>query len=97
MPAKGQFAATWRKSSYSTDQANCVEVAGWHTSSYSTNQANCVEVAGWHTSSHSSDKANCVEVGFGAAVVGVRDSKNATGPALTVPGTTWTVFLRTLS
>ncbi len=37
----------WRKSSYSSDQANCVEIAalGWRTSSYSTSQANCVEVA----------------------------------------------------
>ena len=35
---------TWRKSSYSNAQANCVEVA-WRKSSYSNGQANCVEVA----------------------------------------------------
>lgn len=36
----------WRKSSYSYDTGNCVEVAAaWHTSSYSTNTGNCVEVA----------------------------------------------------
>ena len=35
----------WQKSSYSTDQANCVEVTAWHKSSYSSSQANCVEVA----------------------------------------------------
>jgi len=34
----------WRKSSYSSSQANCVEVAalGWRTSS---SEANCVQVA----------------------------------------------------
>ncbi|WP_073486924.1 DUF397 domain-containing protein [Streptoalloteichus hindustanus] len=37
--------ARWRKSSRSSDQANCVEVTGWRKSSYSTDQANCVEVA----------------------------------------------------
>ncbi|WP_329052168.1 DUF397 domain-containing protein [Amycolatopsis sp. NBC_01488] len=35
----------WRKSSYSSDQANCVEVTAWRKSSYSTNDSNCVEVA----------------------------------------------------
>lgn len=37
--------ATWRKSSYSTTESNCVEVAAWRKSSYSTNDSNCVEVA----------------------------------------------------
>ena len=36
--------ARWRTSSYSSDNANCVEVA-FVTSSYSTDKANCVEVA----------------------------------------------------
>ncbi|MEV4596239.1 DUF397 domain-containing protein [Amycolatopsis sp. NPDC049253] len=36
--------ATWRKSSYSTTQSNCVEVGAWSKSSYSSTQANCVEV-----------------------------------------------------
>jgi hypothetical protein len=35
----------WRKSSYSSDQANCVEIAVWRKSSRSTTEANCVEVA----------------------------------------------------
>jgi hypothetical protein len=36
----------WRKSSYSTAQTNCVEVASpWRKSRYSDPQANCVEAA----------------------------------------------------
>jgi hypothetical protein len=34
---------TWRKSSYSTNGDECVEV-GWRTSSHSTNGGECVEV-----------------------------------------------------
>ncbi|GLZ31129.1 toxin [Lentzea sp. NBRC 105346] len=34
---------TWRKSSYSPDSNNCVEV-GWLKSSYSPDGDNCVEV-----------------------------------------------------
>ncbi|MEU4668834.1 DUF397 domain-containing protein [Amycolatopsis sp. NPDC023774] len=36
--------ATWRKSSYTTSDSNCVEFAAWRKSSYSTNDSNCVEV-----------------------------------------------------
>jgi hypothetical protein len=67
----------WRKSSYSSSQANCVEVAA----------------LGWHTSSHSSDEANCVEVAPGGLAVGVRDSKNPDGPVLAVPAVRWSAFL----
>jgi hypothetical protein len=35
---------TWRKSSYSGSQANCVEIA-WRKSSHSGTQENCVEIA----------------------------------------------------
>jgi hypothetical protein len=34
----------WRKSSYSANGGDCVEV-GWRTSSYSANGGSCVEVA----------------------------------------------------
>lgn len=34
----------WRKSSYSADESNCVELA-WRKSSYSGDQSDCVELA----------------------------------------------------
>ncbi|GAA3842879.1 DUF397 domain-containing protein [Saccharothrix violaceirubra] len=81
----------WRKSSYSTDQANCVEVM-WQKSSHSTSQANCVEVM-WQKSSHS-EPENCVEVARSADRVSIRDSKNPDGPVLTVPAVDWRGFIR---
>ena len=44
MPALDFSGVRWQTSSYSTSNANCVEVA-FVTSSYSTDNANCVEVA----------------------------------------------------
>lgn len=69
----------WRKSSFSGDEGNCVELA-WHKSSHSENGGNCVEL-GWHKSSHSENESNCVEL---ASVGTVRDSKNPGGATLRV-------------
>jgi hypothetical protein len=35
---------TWRTSSYSGGQGNCIEV-GWRTSSHPAGEGNCVEIA----------------------------------------------------
>ncbi len=67
----------------------------WHTSSYSPNGGTCVEV-GWRTSSYSGTNGGCVEVAPAPDAVLVRDSKNRTGPALTIPPTAWQTFLTTL-
>jgi hypothetical protein len=61
----------WRKSSFSSDSANCVEVA-WTTSSF-CHQDSCVEV-GW-TSSSLCAGGDCVQVRHDDDVVYVRDSK----------------------
>ncbi|MGH3719202.1 MAG: DUF397 domain-containing protein [Pseudonocardiaceae bacterium] len=71
----------WRKSSYSSDQYNCVEVAA----------------LGWRTSSHSTSQYNCVQVALGGPAIGVRDSKNPDGPVLAVPTARWSSFLRAVA
>ncbi|HVK25625.1 MAG TPA: DUF397 domain-containing protein [Actinokineospora sp.] len=49
---------------------------------------------GWIKSSRSSGNgAACVEVRLTDASVGVRDSKNVTGPRLALPPSSWTRFL----
>ncbi|MET9493434.1 DUF397 domain-containing protein [Streptomyces sp. NPDC006552] len=52
----------------------------------------------WFKSSYSSNssEADCVEVAHTPAATHLRDSKNPSGPQLTVTGTAWTDFLETL-
>ncbi|MEO7195095.1 MAG: DUF397 domain-containing protein [Pseudonocardiaceae bacterium] len=50
----------------------------------------------WHTSSYSAGHGACVEVAPGPDAVLIRDSKNRTGPALSLSPTTWQTFLTTL-
>jgi hypothetical protein len=61
----------WRKSSYSGNSANCVEIAAG------------IVVGPWHKSSYSGNEGNCVEVAASAKQVAIRDSKNPTGPTIT--------------
>ncbi|WP_081706521.1 DUF397 domain-containing protein [Nocardia sp. CNY236] len=47
----------------------------------------------WFKSSHSGDGEACVEVAWlGVGRVGIRDSKNPTGPALIVTAGEWRMF-----
>ncbi|WP_433757123.1 DUF397 domain-containing protein [Nocardia sp. CA-135398] len=49
--------------------------------------------ANWFKSSRSGGNANCVEVAFlPNALVGVRDSKNPSGPALVFTPAEWSAF-----
>ena len=68
----------------------------WRTSSFCFENGDCVEV-GWRTSSYSFENGDCVEVAPAPDGVLVRGSKNRTGPALTVPTTTWHAFLTTVT
>lgn len=51
----------------------------------------------WRKSIRSgSGGGQCVEVGLGQHLIGVRDSKEPSGPALLFPAPRWADFLRTL-
>ncbi|WP_431771666.1 DUF397 domain-containing protein [Streptomyces cucumeris] len=68
----------------------------WFKSSYSNSEGgNCVEVAlSWHKSSHSNSEGGaCVEVAACAHTVHVRDSKQVSGPQLTVSPAAWAEFI----
>ncbi|MFF3571072.1 DUF397 domain-containing protein [Nocardia jiangxiensis] len=53
-----------------------------------------LSTAKWFKSSHSETSANCVEVAWlGEGTVGVRDSKNPNGPALTFTPSEWDAFV----
>ncbi|KND35696.1 DUF397 domain-containing protein [Streptomyces acidiscabies] len=47
----------------------------------------------WFKSSYSDAGQNCLEVADLAPHIGIRDSKNPTGPALLLPLTSWSPFL----
>jgi hypothetical protein len=67
---------TWRKSTRTNGQGACVEVATWRKSTRSNGSGDCVEVAALPEGAH----------------VSIRDSKDPTGPALTVTPANWRTF-----
>jgi hypothetical protein len=75
---------------------NTSDDLAWFKSSYSSNEGgNCLEAAyAWRNSSCSgSQGGDCVEVATHPAAVHIRDSKNPTGPVLTVAPASWTAFV----
>ncbi|MFE3070481.1 DUF397 domain-containing protein [Streptomyces sp. NPDC059247] len=70
----------WFKSSHSSGDGDCVEVAlSWHKSSYS-----------------SGGSGDCVEVATCPSTIHIRDSKNPDGPQLTLGPAVWTEFVARL-
>ncbi|MGF0174887.1 DUF397 domain-containing protein [Streptomyces sp. Marseille-Q5077] len=47
----------------------------------------------WRKSSYSPDASNCVEIATTPTTIHIRDSKNPTGPHLTLRPTAWGGFL----
>ncbi|MFE6029160.1 DUF397 domain-containing protein [Streptomyces niveus] len=85
---------TWFKSSYSgAEGGECVEIA-WRKSSYSSGEGGeCVEI-GWQKSSYSTGNGGeCVEVAPTPTHVHIRDSKQPSGPVLTVGPDAWAGFV----
>lgn len=66
----------------------------WRKSSYSNGgTGDCVEVA-WRKSSYSGGGGGeCVEVAYAVDGVAVRDSKNVSGPMITVTPDAWRAFV----
>ncbi|ELP69435.1 DUF397 domain-containing protein [Streptomyces turgidiscabies] len=77
-------------------QQNRSDDMAWFKSSYSGSQGgDCLEVAyAWRKSSYSgSEGGNCLEVAAHTSAIHIRDSKNPSGPVLTVAPGTWAAFL----
>jgi len=52
-----------------------------------------MEFNGWHKSSRSGQNGSCVEVAETAQAIGVRDSKDRTGPVLVFSPEEWRAFV----
>ncbi|WLW53017.1 DUF397 domain-containing protein [Streptomyces sp. YU58] len=68
----------------------------WFKSSYSDGEGgDCLEVAyTWRKSSYSGGEGGeCLEVAATPTTIHLRDSKNPTGPHLTLSPTAWSAFL----
>jgi hypothetical protein len=93
----------FRKSSYSAQGQECVEVAQipatFRKSSYSGRGQDCVEVEpiahSFRKSSHSGRDQNCVEVGNLPCGAAIRDSKHPDAGHLPFPAAEWATFLST--
>jgi len=55
-----------------------------------------ITTARWRKSTYSDASNVCVEAACAGAVVAVRDSKNPTGPTLTLPVYSFTTLLRSV-
>ncbi|GLZ80526.1 hypothetical protein Afil01_53330 [Actinorhabdospora filicis] len=77
-----------------------IEVGAWRksTRSGSGGGSNCVEVGAWRTSTCSSgDGGQCIEAGACTHGIAIRDTKDRTGPVLTVTPGNWAGFVASLT
>ncbi|GAA3907220.1 DUF397 domain-containing protein [Streptomyces lacrimifluminis] len=73
-----------------------IEQLSWFKSSYSDAEGGqCLEAAyTWRKSSHSSGGGERVEIATCPHAIHLRDSKDPTGPYLTLSPTAWSAFLQ---
>ena len=85
---------SWRTSSWSTYNGNCVAVAAeWRKPSLSFANGNCVEAAAsWRKAQAGGGNGACAETASCRCGVRVRDSKDPDGPRLTFSRAEWAGF-----
>jgi hypothetical protein len=71
----------WRKSTYSVENGNCVEVAAAGTLPMD-----------WRKSSYSTENGNCAEAAAADGNVLVRDTTDRDGVMLSIPAAAWQTF-----
>jgi hypothetical protein len=71
----------WRKSTYSVENGNCVEVAADRTLPVD-----------WRKSSYSTENGNCAEAAAAAGNVMIRDTQDRNGVTLAIPARAWRTF-----
>ncbi|MGQ0841481.1 DUF397 domain-containing protein [Actinokineospora sp.] len=82
MSAPDLRTARWIKSSFSTNNGVCVELAFLAAGTR------------WIKSSHSTNNGDCIELAIVANRVAARDSKNSDGPVLAFPTESFHTLLR---
>lgn len=89
----------WRKSTYSNNGGDCVEVAALQRVASQSSGAPLDVAPGlvWQKSTYSKDGGSCVEVTGTGPAVAVRDSKNPGGPALAFTPAEWHAFTARLA
>ncbi|MBO1417912.1 DUF397 domain-containing protein [Streptomyces sp. FH025] len=75
----------WRKSGYSGQGGDCIEVAEVVPA--------IAAGLGWYKSRYSGQGGNCVETQVRVTATAVRDSKDPDGPVLMFPADGWASFL----